>query len=81
MHIDYMISRFVWKGEKKASGFHLIKWQNIPKPKQYGGWGIKCLTWFALSLAAKSYWRGLFETNLWNILLMKKYLKGLYIIS
>jgi hypothetical protein len=76
-----MITRFIWKGGKKGTGFHLTKWKNLAKPKQFGGWGIKHLPWFAQSLAAKSCWRGLFETSLWNTILRKKYLKGIDIVS
>jgi hypothetical protein len=48
--IQHLISRFIWKGGKKATGFHLTKWKSLAKPKEYGGWGIKHLTWFSLLL-------------------------------
>jgi hypothetical protein len=79
--IHLLITNFIWKGGKKGTGFHLTKWQNIAKPKICGGWGIKHITWFAQSLAAKSCWRGLFGSSLWNFVLCKKYLKGIDIIS
>jgi hypothetical protein len=79
--IQLLISNFIWKGEKKSTGFHLTKWQNIARPKERGGWGIKNISWFTQSLAAKSCWRGLFGKGLWNSILNKKYLKGLDLIS
>jgi hypothetical protein len=79
--IQLLISNFIWKGGKKSTGYHLTKWKNIARPKDYGGWGIKNISWFAQSLAAKSCWRGLFGTGLWNTVLNKKYLKGVDIIS
>jgi hypothetical protein len=65
--IQLMLTKFIWKGGKKCTGFHLTKWKNIAKPKLFGGWGIKHLSWFAQSLAAKSCWRGLFGTGLWKL--------------
>jgi hypothetical protein len=75
--IQNLISKFIWKGGKKGIGFHLTKWKNIARPKLLGGWGIKHISWFAQSLSAKSCWRGLFRTGLWNTVLCKKYLKGM----
>jgi hypothetical protein len=74
--IQLLISRFIWKGGKKTSGYHLANWQSLAKPKEAGGWGIKHLEWFALALAAKTCWRGLFGNNLWNKVITRKYLKG-----
>jgi hypothetical protein len=50
-------------------------------PKENGGWGIRNLNWFSLSLAAKSCWRGLFGEGLWTSVLKKKYLKGIDLTS
>jgi hypothetical protein len=79
--IQLLINRFIWRGGKKRTGIHLTKWKNLAKPKHLGGWGIKHIPWFALSLAAKSCWRGLFESNLWSTVLRKKYLKGMDLTS
>jgi hypothetical protein len=79
--IHNLISKFIWKGGKKGTGFHLTKWKNIARPKLFGGWGIKHISWFAQSLSAKSCWRGLFGTGLWSTVLCKKYLKGIDLIS
>jgi hypothetical protein len=35
--IQFLISKFISKGGKKGSGFHLTKWKNIARPKHFGG--------------------------------------------
>jgi hypothetical protein len=79
--IQNLISKFISKGGKKGSGFHLTKWKNIARPKHFGGWGIKQISWFAQSLDAKSCWRRLFGSGLWNSVLCKKYFQGIDLIS
>jgi hypothetical protein len=79
--IQQLIANFIWRGARKSSGFHLANWQNIARPKDNGGWGIQNLYWFAQSLSAKSCWRGLFGKGLWNLVLKKKYLKGIDLTS
>jgi hypothetical protein len=39
--IQLMITKFIWKGGKKGTVFHLTKWKNLAKPKWFRGWGIK----------------------------------------
>jgi hypothetical protein len=79
--IQQLIAKFIWRGARKSTGFHLTKWKKIAKPKEYGGWGIRNLYWFTQSLAAKSCWRGIFRKGLWNSVLKKKYLKGIDLTS
>jgi hypothetical protein len=69
--IQQIIANFIWRGATKTTGFHLSKWQNIARPKESGGWGIRNIFWFSQSLAAKSCWRGLFGKGLWSELLKK----------
>ena len=35
---------------------YLVDWHSILKPFEYGGWNIKNLEWFSLSLRMKSCW-------------------------
>ena len=53
----------------------LIKWDNICKPKELGGRGIKNLSWQNEALGAKQTWC-LFEErdNKWAKIMYKKYL-------
>ena len=55
-----LIFYFLWMGGGKIDGIHLYSWETLAKPKHLGGWGIKHISWFSQSLAAKSCWRGLF---------------------
>ena len=79
--IQQLMATFLWRGENKATSFHLSKWQNIASPKENGGWGIRNIFWFANSLVAKSCWRGLFGNSLWSQILERKYLKGVDLTS
>ena len=64
--ISQTFSRFLWKGAKKPTSFHLVSLDKITKPKALGGWGIRNLKCFAQPLAAKSLWQGLFGFDLWS---------------
>jgi hypothetical protein len=67
---------FLWRGANKTIGFHLSKWQTIATPKEFDGWGIRNIFWFAKSLAAKSCWRGIFGNSLWSQILKGNYIKA-----
>jgi hypothetical protein len=45
-NISQIFSRFLWKGAKKPTGFHLSSWDSITRPKDLGGWGIQNLNRF-----------------------------------
>jgi hypothetical protein len=45
-NISQIVSRFLWKGSKKPTGFHLGSWDSIIMPKDLGGWGIQNLNRF-----------------------------------
>jgi hypothetical protein len=79
--IQQLITNFIWRGARKSLGFHLANWKKIARPKDNGGWGIRNLYWFAQSLSSKSCLRGIFGKGLWNLVLKKKYLKGIYLTS
>lgn len=46
----------------------------MARPKEWGGWGIKNLSDFSLSLAAKSGWRIIKMENLWTRVVKRKYI-------
>eukprot|EP00253_Pinus_taeda_P014042 PITA_14042 len=65
--IRKICSRFLWAGSAKDSlVLPWVAWDKIARPKEWGGWGIKRLPEFILSLAAKSGWRLLSLENLWT---------------
>eukprot|EP00253_Pinus_taeda_P008007 PITA_08007 len=45
---------FLWAGTNEKSVLPWVAWDKIARPKEWGGWGIKRLPEFSLSLAAKS---------------------------
>eukprot|EP00253_Pinus_taeda_P029977 PITA_29977 len=55
--IRRLCCRFLWAGSKENTVLPWVAWDKLARPKDWGGWGIKRLPEFSLSLAAKSGWR------------------------
>lgn len=72
--IRRICSRFLWVGSKEDSVLPWVAWEKVARPKEWGGWGIKNLTDFSLSLAAKSGWRTINMENLWTKVVKWKYI-------
>eukprot|EP00253_Pinus_taeda_P023539 PITA_23539 len=73
--IRKICSRFLWVGSAKESTFlPWVAWDKIARPKEWGGWGIKRLPEFSLSLATKSGWRLISMENLWTKVVKRKYI-------
>eukprot|EP00253_Pinus_taeda_P016222 PITA_16222 len=72
--IKKIYSRFLWSGSKEESVLPWVAWDKIARPKDWGGWGIKNLYDFSISLAAKSGWRLINYENLWTRLVKRKYI-------
>ena len=72
--IDRRNKEFLWgelEGERKV---HLVSWENVNKPKQEGGLGIKSTRQVNAAFLAKLVWRLLAEPkSLWSRLLRAKY--------
>eukprot|EP00253_Pinus_taeda_P030540 PITA_30540 len=66
--------RFLWAGSNENSVLPWVAWDKIARPKEWGGWGIKRLPEFSLSLAAKSGWRLISMENLWTRVIKQKYI-------
>eukprot|EP00253_Pinus_taeda_P010417 PITA_10417 len=67
--------RFLWAGMAKDSpSLPWVAWDKIARPKEWGGWGIKRLPEFSMSLAAKSRWRLITRENLWTKVVRRKYI-------
>ena len=47
----------------------------LARPLAFGGWGIKHLPWFSVSLSLSSFWKALNGSGIWNHVLSAKYLK------
>ena len=50
------IFTFLWGSIGGKQKMHLVDWHTISKPHEYGGWNIKNLEWFGMSLRMKSLW-------------------------
>eukprot|EP00253_Pinus_taeda_P034216 PITA_34216 len=72
--IRKICSRFLWAGTKESSVLPWVAWDKVARPKEWGGWGIKRLPEFSLSLAAKSGWRLITMENLWTRVVKRKYI-------
>eukprot|EP00253_Pinus_taeda_P015079 PITA_15079 len=72
--IKQLCSRFLWTGSKEDLVLPWVAWDKIARPKEWGGWGIKNLHDFSISLAAKSGWRLITSENLWTRVVKRKYI-------
>eukprot|EP00253_Pinus_taeda_P034952 PITA_34952 len=72
--IRRLCCRFLWAGSNEKSVLPWVAWDKIARPKEWGGWGIKRLPEFSLSLAAKSGWRLISMENLWTRVIKRKYI-------
>eukprot|EP00253_Pinus_taeda_P026727 PITA_26727 len=72
--IKRICNRFLWTGSKQESVLPWVAWEKVARPKEWGGWGIKNLTDFSISLAAKSGWRIIKMENLWTKVVKRKYI-------
>ena len=71
-----LIFSFLWGSSTNKSKFHLMNWKELAQPISQGGWGIKHLPNFSLSLRLKSFWLVLNNFGIWNKLISIKYLKN-----
>lgn len=72
--IRRLCCRFLWSGSNEKSVLPWVAWDKIARPKDWGGWGVKRLPEFSLSLAAKSGWRLITMENLWTRVIRRKYI-------
>ena len=57
---------FLWGSSDNKSRYHLVSWRDLSWPKELGGWGIKNIQWFSISLCLKNLWRVLHNEGLWH---------------
>ena len=72
---------FLWAGSDVGKKIHLINWERLANPKLLGGWDIKNIFWFSMTLRMKSMWIVVFGLGLWKEVIHAKYLSRVYLIS
>lgn len=78
--IKKICGRIIWAGPKEDDVLPWVTWEKIARPKDKGRWGIKDLSCFSHSLAAKSGWSLLTKDKLWTLVIKKKYLDPLELV-
>lgn len=72
--MNFYMKRMLWQEEEDVKKHHLVKWEDVCRPKEMGGLGILVLDIMNLCLLCK--WISKLENNngLWQDLVRKKYL-------
>jgi hypothetical protein len=55
--------------KKESKGIPLVRWKNILKFEEDGGWGLKNIHYFGNTLETKSLWRKLKLDCLWKLII------------
>ena len=71
-----LIFSFLWGSFEGHQLSHLVNWETLSLPIEFGGWDIKNLEWFGISLRLKSMWQLLIGTGIWSRIITHKYLKN-----
>ena len=66
---------FLWGSSDGNHKLHLTSWEWVSIPVEYGGWNIKHLEWFGISLRLKNLWLLLNGNGIWSRIISHKYLK------
>jgi hypothetical protein len=72
--IRQLMYNFLWSGSGARECLHLCKWENISKPKSFGGWGVRNIHLFGRALAANTLWHCLMKDGIWHKVIKDKYL-------
>ncbi|XP_058761431.1 uncharacterized protein LOC131634822 [Vicia villosa] len=69
-----LLSNFLWNGNANKRSIHWVKWENVCKPKEKGGLGIRDVGDINRALLLKWKWRILKEDNaIWSRFLLLRY--------
>jgi hypothetical protein len=75
--MDKVRGRFYWEGDAQTFKYHKMKWENVCRPKEYGGLGIINTRFMNIALLLKWIWK-LFncpDETPWIQMINNKYLK------
>jgi hypothetical protein len=67
-------AKFFWRGAGSEFKYHMVKWQAVCRPKEFGGLGIINTMLFNECLVAKWIWKIYKKNSLWVKLLTAKYM-------
>ncbi|CAJ2646060.1 unnamed protein product [Trifolium pratense] len=74
--IDQTTRTFIWR-DSNNKGIHLVGWNKVARPKQYGGLGIRPAREANISLLGKLVWDMVYHSKkLWVDILSCKYVDG-----
>ncbi|OMO51807.1 reverse transcriptase [Corchorus capsularis] len=72
--LDCLNRRFLWGGSEDRRTINLVRWEEVCKPKIFGGLGLRSMEFHNRVLLQKTAWRFLMEPDsLWVRLLKSKY--------
>lgn len=71
-----LAANFLWGAKAYQSKIHLVKMDDISRPRKFGGWGLLDMRSFGNALLCKSLLRGIFGEGPWSLFINRKYLKG-----
>ena len=64
-NIRSIVTPFLWFGTRERNKYHLVIWEKIVRPKDFGGWGLLNMNIFGWALLIKSLWRAFFHSGIW----------------
>lgn len=74
---DSLTRKFLWARNLDIRKWSLVSWDQVCKPKENGGFGLRQVEQNSLVLVAKLYWRWCkFPEQPWEKILNYKYLGG-----
>ncbi|XP_038687586.1 uncharacterized protein LOC119986972 [Tripterygium wilfordii] len=77
LHIERLVRRFLWGGSEDKRPVSLVSWEQVTRPIEMGGLGIRKLEQTNHAFMAKVGWRLLNEKqNLWAKVVSSKYMRG-----
>ncbi|OMO90964.1 reverse transcriptase [Corchorus capsularis] len=72
--LDMLNRRFLWGGTENKKALHLVSWDEVCKPKKFGGLGLRQMEYNNRVLLQKTAWRFLHQPHsLWVQCLCAKY--------
>jgi len=55
--MDSVRSKFLWRGDEDTFKYHMVKWDNVCFPKDFGGMGVINTRRMNEALLSKWIWR------------------------